>query len=232
MSAEHLNTTQPQASAPEHAAQAPNKGRRKAVLIAALAVVALVGAGLTAAFTVRDVTTQNVVTFGSVTMRTIEQEERAGVLVDVPEGYEVKAATGLASRVVSFQNVGSSDMYVRARPHMQAISETGENRDGADTVTTFHMDATGAWKQGTDGWWYYVGGENNDGRVSAATDGSGAGETTDALMTGVEFEGDFYDVAGANGKFVFTVEAQAVQADNNGESALEATGWPAEGAQE
>ena len=44
MSAEHLNTTQPQASAPEHAAQAPNKGRRKAVLIAALVVVALVGA--------------------------------------------------------------------------------------------------------------------------------------------------------------------------------------------
>ena len=223
MSAEHLNTTQPPAAAPEEAAQAPNKGRRKAVLIAALAVVALVGAGLTAAFTVRDATADNVITFGSVRMKTIEQELRNGELVDVPDGYEVKAVSGVASREVSFQNVGASDMYVRARPQMQAVSGSGDEVDGAEAVTDFEM-ATFGWTE-KDGWWYY------DEPVAAATDGTQNGETTSPLMTGIEFVGDFYGVVGAGGKFEFTVEAQAVQVDNNGSSALTATGWPAEGAQ-
>lgn len=232
MSAEHLNNTQPPAPAPDQATKTPEKGRRKAVLIAVLAVVALVGTGLTAAFTVRDASANNVIAFGGVSLRTIEQEERAdGTLADVPEDYEVKATSGLASRIVSFQNAGASDLYVRARPVMRAESGSGEDRGDASAVTEFQMDQTGAWVRQADGWWYYTGGEK-DGRVAAATDGSGAGETTAPLMEGIEFVGDFYNVVGPGGKFVFTVEAQAVQADNNGESALDATGWPAGGAQE
>lgn len=234
MSAEHLNTTQPPATKPDQATKAPERGRRKAVLIAALAVVALVGAGLTTAFTVREANANNVIAFGSVCMQTIQQEERPdGSLVDVPADCEVKASSGLASRIVTFQNVGASDMYVRARPVMHAESGTGEDRGDAASVTEFQMGSSSDWvkKNPDDGWYYYVGGEK-DGLVAAATNGSGAGETTEPLMEGVEFVGDFYDVVGPGGKFVFTVEAQAVQADNNGESALEATGWPAEGAQE
>lgn len=230
MSAEHLNTPQSPAAAPDQAAQAPAKGRRKAVLIAVLAVVALVGAGLTYAFTTRSVTADNVISFGSVRLRAIQQEEQPdGTLEEIPTTYEVKATSGVASRVVTFQNVGASDLYVRAMPVMRAESGTGEDRGDASAVTEFMMAASGDWVEGEDGWWYYVGGDG--GRVSAATDGSEAGETTTPLMDGVEFVGDFYDVCGPGGKFVFTVEAQAVQADNNGESALEATGWPEEGAQ-
>ena len=214
---------------PESAsAPAAKKRNRKPVLIGALAVVALVGAASTYAFTTRSETADNVITFGSVKMEVIEQEEQAdGSLKDVPANYEVKATSGLASRIVSFQNVGSTDLYVRARPVMRAVSGTGEDCGNAASVTDFKMDATGSWEQGEDGWWYY------DEPVEAAANGSGEGETTDALMTGIEFIGDFYDVVGPAGKFEFTVEAQAVQVDNNGASALEAQGWPtAEGAQE
>lgn len=214
-----------QSSAPE---PAPSRSRRKAVLIGALAVAALAGAASTYAFTTRTTTADHIITFGSVRMELIEQEEQSdGSLKDVPDDYEVKAENGVASRIVSFQNVGGSDMYVRARPVLRAVSADGENRGDAADVTDFKMDTTGSWEQGEDGWWYY------DEPVEAATDGSGEGETTDALMTGVEFMGDFYDAVGPNGRFEFTVEAQAVQVDNNGDSALEAQGWPtAEGAQE
>lgn len=225
MEAEHLNTQPP--------APAPVKGRRKAAIIAVLAALALVGAGLTAAFTTRTAPADNVITFGSVAIKTIQQERQAdGSLKDVPADYEVEATSGLASRIVSFQNAGASDLYLRARPVMRAVSGTGEDRGDASNVTEFRMDVTGVWQEGSDGWWYYLGGEKN-GRLAAATDGSGAGETTaEPLMDGVEFVGDFYNVVGPDGKFVFTVEVQAVQADNNGSSALEARGWPAEGAQE
>ena len=232
MSAEHLNTTQPPAPEPDQSTPAPAKGRRKAAIIAVLAVLALVGAGLTAAFTTRTQTADNVITFGSVSVRTIQQERQAdGSLKDVPADYEVEATSGLASRVVSFQNAGASDLYLRARPLMRAESGTGEDRGDASDVTEFRMDATGVWQEGSDGWWYYLGGER-DGLVAAATDGSRAGEVTEPLMDGIEFVGDFYSVVGPGGRFVFTVEVQGVQADNNGGSALEATGWPAEGAQE
>lgn len=234
MSAEHLNTTQPPAPESDQSVPAPVKGRRKAAIIAVLAALALVGAGLTAAFTTRTAPADNVITFGSVAIKTIQQERQAdGSLKDVPADYEVEATSGLASRIVTFQNAGASDLYLRARPVMRAVSGTGEDRGGASDVTEFHMDATGSWAQKDgDGWYYYVGGEKN-GRLAAATDGSGAGETTtESLMDGIEFVGDFYSAVGPGGKFVFTVEVQAVQADNNGGSALEATGWPAEGTQE
>lgn len=234
MSADHLNTTQLSVPESDQSVPAPAKGRRKAAIIAVLAVLALVGAGLTAAFTTRTAPADNVITFGSVSVRTIQQEAQAdGSLKNVPADYEVEATSGLASRIVTFQNAGASDLYLRARPLMRAESGTGEDRGDASDVTEFRMNNSGAWAQKDgDGWYYYVGGEKN-GRLAAATDGSGAGETTaEPLMDGVEFVGDFYNVVGPGGKFVFTVEVQAVQADNNGSSALEATGWPAEGAQD
>ena len=218
-------TPTPPAGTEQHAAT-PNAGRRKGALIAALAAVALAGAATTYAFTTRMAPAQNVLTFGSVQMRTIMQEDQAdGSLEEIPEGYEVRAPFGLASRVVTVQNMGASDMYVRARPVIQAVSEAGEDRGDASSVTEFHMDETGAWVEGKDGWWYYAE------RVSAADDDSDAGEVTAPLMEGIEFVGDVYDLTGPGGSLEFTVEAQAVQADNNGESALDAQGWPEEGAQ-
>lgn len=214
----------PPAGTEQHAAT-PNAGRRKGALIAALAAVALAGAATTYAFTTRMVPAQNVLTFGSVKMEVIETEELAdGTVQEVPANHEVKAESGVASRIVRFKNVGGSDMYVRARPVMSATAADGSERAGAEDVTDFKMGDSTSWVDGKDGWYYYA-------EPVAAADGTADGETTDALMTGIEFVGDFYDVPGPNGRFVFSVEAQAVQVDNNGTSALTAQGWPEEGAQ-
>lgn len=234
MSSESHNDEQVLASESTVPAQTHGKSRRKAVLIGMLAVIALVGAGLTSAFTVHNTAADNVLTFGNVRLEIIQQEKQAdGSLKDVPADYEVKAASGLASRIVTFQNAGESDLYVRARPVMRAESAAGEDRGDASQVTKFQMVDSGDWiqKSPDDGWYYYVGGEKG-GLVAAATGGSETGDATEPLMNGIEFVGDFSDVVGPNGRFVFTVEAQAVQADNNGESALDAMGWPEEGAQE
>lgn len=213
MTAQHANTDQPK-----------RRGRKRTVLLALLCVAALAGAGLTAAFTTQNLTADNVISFGSVKLQIVETEQLDdGTVRTVPNNEEVKAQAGVASRIVEFKNVGASDLYVRAQPHMAVQAADGTDRGEADSVVEFAMDQTGAWTQGEDGWWYY--------NEPVSADAQAQGNITDPLMTGIEFVGDFYSVAGPGGKFVFTVDAQAVQIDNNGTSAQTAKGWPGEGEQ-
>lgn len=203
------------------------KPRFRAVLIAFAAVAVLVGAGLTMAFTAASAPTNNVITFGNVKLKVLETEERAdGSFRWVADGDSVHAPTGEASRVVRFQNVGSTDMYVRARPQIRAFDSSGADQgDAVKTVTTLLTDGTGAWELLDDGWFYYT--ES----VAAATDGSDDGEITEPVMTGIEFAANHEVVVGSNGHYELTVMVQAVQASNNGDSWRDAKGWPTEGAQ-
>lgn len=220
MTAQHLEPTHGSATS-----TGALGSKRRAIAIAVLCILLLAAAG-TIAFTTRTQTAENVLTFGSVKMQVLETEQAASGEVAVPDGHEVEAASGKASRIVRFQNVGASTMYVRARPVMavERADEAEVSQDQVSAVVEFGMDQSGAWQEGSDGWWYYVA------PVEAGAEGDG--QTTSPLMESIEFKGDFYSVAGPGGKFVFTVEAQAVQADNNGSSALEAQGWPVEGAQQ
>ena len=54
------------------------------------------------------------------------------------------------------------------------------------------------------------------------------GGTTAELMTALEFNGDYYTLTGKGGSFEMTLDAQAVQSDNqaSGATALTAVGWP------
>lgn len=213
----------------QHLEQCTSSGspKRRRLLATGLLLLALAAVAGTVAFTTQTQTAENVISFGNLKMAIHEtQLNSAGGEDPVPNGHEVEAASGKASRIVRVQNVGSSDMYVRARPVMtvERADDGSVSDDELRAVVSFGMDQTGAWRDGGDGWWYY------SQPVEASTDGQG--QVTDPLMESVEFVGDFYRVVGPGGRFVFTVEAQAVQVEHNGESALEAQGWPAEGAQE
>ena len=223
------------------------RSARRKVLLIAVMLVALVGVAGTVAFTTRVRTADNVITFGNLSMRIVQTEQQAdGSEQEVPAGLEVKADGGLVSRIVRLQNVGGANMYVRARPVIRAerADGTAASAEEVAQVTEFAMnsaEAPDAWVKGADGWWYYVGadaddpsddilvvageGQNADGQ-GAAGSGASASDTSLPLMTSIEFTGDFYSVVGPGGKFVFTVEAQAVQADNNKSGALKAEGWP------
>lgn len=234
-----VHAAQPAHAAPDtHTSRhssAPGRGGfpRRRMLVIALLLIVLVGVGGTVAFTTRSLTAENVLTFGNVKLQVLETEETANGEVAIENGHAVEASSGKASRIVRIQNVGASDMYVRARPVVSV--ERGDDAEvppaEVESVVELGMGSAAAWVEGSDGWWYYIGGDEN-GLVAAATDGSGAGETTEPLMESIEFTGDFYSVAGPGGAFVLTVEVQAVQSSNNGTGALDAAGWPeTEGAQ-
>ena len=68
------------------------------------------------------------------------------------------------------------------------------------------------WERGEDGFYYY--------REPVAPD-----EETEPLFTTVTFSTEM-GIEYQNVKVKIDLDAQAVQSRNNGESALEATGWP------
>ena len=190
--------------------------RRRLVAVALLAVLTFAGAGFTVAHVVDVETAENVLTFGNVSMRVVQVDGEGN---PVENNDSVRAESGVATRKVTFENVGSTPMYVRAKPVMTGLDADDRPVDTemvAD-VTEFEMDNTGAWSQRNpdDGWYYY------EGEVDP-------GESTSELMTGIEFGGDFSGLVGQYGRYDFTVEAQAVQSENQdeGTTALTAVGWP------
>ena len=144
MTAQHLEPTH--GSATSTGALGP---KRRAIAIAVLCILLLAAAG-TIAFTTRTQTAKNVLTFGSVKMQVLETEQTASGEVAVPDGHEVEAASGKASRIVRFQNVGASTMYVRARPVMavERADEAEVSQDQVGAVVEFGMDQSGAWQEG------------------------------------------------------------------------------------
>lgn len=216
---EVCNTSGAEDAGAATAPQATRPMRRRAMLIVLLACVMLIGAGFTAAYVVDQQQADNVLTFGSVSMKVVQTEKDADGEHTIPsENYSVQAASGVASRIVKFENVGSTPMYVRARPVMTGLNSENEPQDPTAVagVTDFQMgDVAWVQKNPDDSWWYY-------------TEVVDVDETTDPLMTGIEFSGDFYSVVGDGGRYDFTVEAQAVQAENQaqGATATTAVGWP------
>lgn len=199
--------------------------RKKATVIVALCLLALVSVGLTAAFTTRNVEADNIITFGSIKMQLLETELVEGAEQTVPDGHTVKAQAGVASRIIRIKNIGANDMFVRARPVMTAVKADDSDPVVVGEETAKFTMNSASWTEGEDGWWYY-----NE-PVAAAEDGNG--ETTDELMSEIEFVGDFTNAVGPGGHFEFTVDAQAVQVDNQGSdgeevTALTAVGWPAD----
>lgn len=220
MTDETTTQSQDAATAPEATCDTSSRTRRRTVVVALLAALALVGASFTVANVVDTKTAENVLTFGSVKMQVVQTETVGGQESPVPtKGYDVKASSGVASRNVTFENVGSNPLYVRAKPVMTGLDAQDQVVPAEDVaeVTAFQMDDSSKWtqKDPDDGWWYY-------------TDVVQPGDSTSPLMTGIEFSGDYVGVVGQYGRYEFTVEAQAVQSENQAESAtaLTAEGWP------
>ena len=145
---------------------------------------------------------------------------------DFPEDGILGVMPGTAvSKIVTVKNTGESAAYIRVWVD-SAISEQGDpitnpliknlpmtiTVDGAE-VDVLTMDYnTEDWTKGEDGYWYY----NKARKV---------GEATEALLENVAFHklmGNVYQ----NSKALVNVSAQATQVANNGESAVEAKGWP------
>lgn len=183
-------------------------GMKKRMLTAALALccLAVLATGTLAYFTAEE-TAQNVITMGSLKMDLVELNEKGEPWTDVEDivpGMEV-------TKKAYVENNGSVDFYTRVMITKRYVNEQGEELPDLDTDLV-ELNISEDWELRKDGFYYY-------------TESVKPGEETEPLFTTVTFStemGNEYQ----NVKVIIDLDAQAVQSRNNGESALEATGWP------
>lgn len=183
-------------------------GMKKRMLTAALALccLAVLATGTLAYFTAEE-TAQNVITMGSLKMELVELNEDGKPWEDVENivpGMEV-------TKKAYVENNGSVDFYTRVKITTRYVNEQGKKLPELNTGLV-ELNLSEDWKLDEDGFYYY-------------TESVKPGEETEPLFTTVTFStemGNEYQ----NVKVIIDLDAQAVQSRNNGESALEATGWP------
>lgn len=179
-------------------------------LSAVIIVVALSAYGSVAYFTAED-TARNVITAGKLKIelqekmltsdgeKTVPFEDRLGVM----PGSEV-------SKIVEVKNTGGQDAWVRVSVN-KAIELAEGVEDEVDlSLISFDLN-TDYWTE-KDGFYYY-------------TAKLAPGHTTEPLFTAVTFAKTMSNQY-QNSKAILTVNTYATQTVHNGNTALEAAGWP------
>ena len=191
---------------------------KKRILSLGVVVIclAILASGTIAYFSAED-TAHNVITTNGIGINIFEKTESdGGVLTDFPEGGISGVMPGTSvSKIVSVENDGGAEAWIRVQVERSMENASGESLplllNGNIPVMTFTVDSS-KWTE-KDGWYYYK-------------EPVAAGAVTDILFEEVHFApemGNDYQNSIAN----VIILAQAVQTANNGESALEAAGWPA-----
>lgn len=186
--------------------------RKKLVLLAAGAIcAATLGTGTLAYFIAED-RAHNVITSGAVSIRIQQWQETEQGRIPYPQ-EALRVMPGMAvSKVAAVENLGAN-AYIRAKTQILVTDSRGEPRELEEEVICLSMNRENWVRQGQ--WWYY-------------TAAVAEGETTQPLFTQVVFDGAGMTNGYQGCTVEVTVQAQAVQAANNGGTPLEAAGWPEE----
>ena len=189
--------------------------KTKIALIAlAMCCIALLAAGTMAYFTVED-TAYNVVTTAKLDMELVEKTTDQQPFPD--DGISGVMPGAVVDKVVYVRNIDNVDFWTRVKLTARLTMKDGEpeviplDELGDKYISLVNLD-TENWIEHEGGWFYYM---------HPVTD-----ETT-PLITGVEFKeqmpNDYQEC-----QFELDVYAQAVQSKHNGETVLDAKGWPAD----
>lgn len=176
-------------------------------LIACLVAVASMG---TLAYFSTTGTAENVITAGHI--RAVLHEETTDKQPFPAEGIEGVMPGTAVDKVVYVENTGDYPAYVRIKLATSVQNADGEQMPVGDEMIALDLNTTDWTYQ--DGWYYY--------NTALA-----AAENTAPLLRRVLFSkqmGNAYMEATVK----VDVAMQAVQSQNNGASALVASGWPAE----
>ncbi len=187
------------------------------LLVCALIVVCLaVMATGTLAYFTDNTTAHNVITTGVIDIEIQEWADEAKT-VPFPETGISNVMPGTSvTKIVEIKNEGSNDAWVRASAWSWFDIEGKEPADFEGLITPVYN--TEYWERSSDPddyFWYYK-------------EKLAPGAVTKPLITAVEFSveiGNEYQGVTA----MVDVYAEAVQADNNGESALTADSWTEDG---
>lgn len=185
--------------------------KKKCLLCAFIAIcLSIVAYGTTAYFSYEDTAT-NVITAGDIKIDlqewSIPNEGEEPIpfkdVIDVQPGMDI-------SKIVQIKNIGSQDAWVRISLDKSIIFADGVDGDADLSLITYDLN-TEYWIE-QNGYYYY-----NTILKS--------GETTKPLFTKVSFSPDMSNLY-QHSKAVINVNAQATQVIHNGETVLEANGWP------
>ena len=187
------------------------------LLVVALCMTAFT-TGTLAYFTGED-TAHNVITSGGVNIAIVEKQAVQGedgmTEIDFPKNGITGVMPGTTvSKIVKVQNTGASEAWIRVKVDAGITSARTEQNPNGTALNTSVMKydiPSNDWEY-KDGYYYY--------KQPVAS-----GELTAALFNTVTFSKDMdntYQNCTAN----IEIYAQAVQKANNGESVLEAEGWP------
>ena len=193
---------------------------KKKIFLLASAVIylAILASGTIAYFTAED-EVHNVITSDAVDIQIEEWQKAGDEFVPYPKESPIEVMPGVTvSKIVTIKNL-EAESYIRAKFEVVINDSNGnvmqispETLAGIITLTMNGED----WmrKDGDDEWWYYA-------------DSVEMGASTEAFFTEVVFDGPNMTNEYQNCTVEVIVDAQAVQTSNNGESAIEAAGWPA-----
>lgn len=185
---------------------------KRKLLAAALAVSCLsLAAYRTVAYFTAEDTVTNVITAGNVRIELQETAipEDGGAPVPFEDVIGVMPGAEV-SKIVEVKNTGDKTAYIRIRLEKEVTLAEGAAGETDPGLIGLNID-TESWTE-KDGYFYY-------------NEPLAAGQTTKPLFTAVSFSKEMSDLY-QNSKAMISVKASAVQTDNNGDSAREATGWP------
>lgn len=185
--------------------------RKKAALITSIiCILALVG-GTIAYYTATSDITQSTVTASNLKVELVMMEDTGSGQATVSSSTPISPGE-TKSRIAVVKNTGKEPAWVRVKANLVVGNESywaGETPysqlEGIDDGTNWTADYE-------NGYWYYK-------KILEP------GETTPALFTGISMYTDLEDEIGGQ-DINLKVNAQGTQSKHNGNSALEAKGWP------
>ena len=193
--------------------------KKRLFAVSVMLICVSILASTTLAYFTAEEEVHNVITSGAVDIQLEEWQKTDTGLVPYPD-EEIAIMPGVTvSKIATVKNL-EAESYIRAKFEVVITDADGKEMslspETLASIITLTMNGDD-WrtKDGDSTWWYY--------NAPVTT-----GESTEPFFTEVVFDGPNMTSEYQNCTVEVIVTTQAVQTANNGTSALDAAGWPAE----
>lgn len=166
--------------------------------------------GTNAYFTAED-TAHNVITSGNIEIELLEWADEDRTVPFPKEAVKGVMPGTKVTKIVEVDNTGSNAAFIRVKVDKDIELAKGTNEDPDLGLMQLDFDNQ-LWTLGEDGFYYYK-------------EALPAGEKTKPLFASVSFDKEMGNIY-QNSTARVNVTAYATQQANNGNSALDALGWP------
>lgn len=184
--------------------------RRLLVIATVVICLSLMAYGTLTYFTAED-TAHNVITSSGIHIELLEWADEEKTTPFPENGIRGVMPGTDVTKIVEVKNTGSNTAWIRVRVEKTITLSEGTAGEADPGLMKLGFDDT-CWTLGEDGYYYY--------QEALAPD-----SVTEPLFASVSFDpgmGNLYQ----NSSAAVDVTAYAVQAANNGETVLDAQGWP------